>query len=526
MSNTWRSYLIAFVLGANAAALGPLSSALAQEITLQSRADGLAITGALLDFDGEYYRVTSRFGPLTIRADGVRCAGAGCPDLQNFVTEARFTGATQITETLLPELLDSFARDRGMRLTRRILNTRVSEYVLRRASDDRVTARFTVSSGTSEDGFIALLNGETDLALAAREPLEVEDLAAAASEPEGEPPLYQRARVVALDALVAVAAPETALGAISPEDLADVFTGRIESWAQLGLQDQPIRLHMPEVDSGLSQIFVRDLILPAGRALAPGITRHSDLGDLADAVAADPNALGVTSLAAAGIARPLALSGTCGYALIADETGLRTEDYPLTAPLYLYTPPRRLPRLVREFIAYFETAASERLVRQAGYVSQTVTATPVDAQGRRLAQAILSAGAETDLGDLQDLAQAMARTQRLSTTVRFADGSSEFDTQSRASISRLARALERGDFDGRRLVFVGFSDGAGAAGANLRLSLNRAETVAQAVRDTATDTDLEQVEFATRAFGEALPMACDDTAWGRAVNRRVEVWLE
>jgi phosphate transport system substrate-binding protein len=27
------------------------------------------------------------------------------------------------------------------------------------------------------------------------------------------------------------------------------------------------------------------------------------------------------------------------------------------------------------------------------------------------------------------------------------------------------------------------------------------------------------------AFGEAMPMACDDSAWGRQVNRRVEIWV-
>jgi len=27
------------------------------------------------------------------------------------------------------------------------------------------------------------------------------------------------------------------------------------------------------------------------------------------------------------------------------------------------------------------------------------------------------------------------------------------------------------------------------------------------------------------AFGETMPMACDDSDWGRQVNRRVEVWV-
>jgi phosphate transport system substrate-binding protein len=33
------------------------------------------------------------------------------------------------------------------------------------------------------------------------------------------------------------------------------------------------------------------------------------------------------------------------------------------------------------------------------------------------------------------------------------------------------------------------------------------------------------VRLRAEAYGEALPMACDDSDWGRRVNRRVEVWL-
>jgi phosphate transport system substrate-binding protein len=36
---------------------------------------------------------------------------------------------------------------------------------------------------------------------------------------------------------------------------------------------------------------------------------------------------------------------------------------------------------------------------------------------------------------------------------------------------------------------------------------------------------LDRIDMSVDAFGEAMPMACDETAWGRQVNRRVEVWV-
>ena len=166
------------------------------------------------------------------------------------------------------------------------------------------------------------------------------------------------------------------------------------------------------------------------------------------------------------------------------------------------------------------------MIRQAGYVSQSITRTPLDDQGARLANAILSAGTEVSLADLQRLAMRMTGATRLSPTIRFSGGSSTFDTPSRSAISRLARAIELGMFDGRTVVFVGFSDGEGAASGNLTLSRNRAEAVRRAVLEAALAADLDRVSFRSTGFGEALPIACDDSAWGAAINRRVEVWLE
>jgi phosphate transport system substrate-binding protein len=74
------------------------------------------------------------------------------------------------------------------------------------------------------------------------------------------------------------------------------------------------------------------------------------------------------------------------------------------------------------------------------------------------------------------------------------------------------------------MVLAGFSDGSGAAEANLALSVERAARVAQELAAIAPDLPPEALPTVD-GFGEALPMACDETAIGRDLNRRVELWL-
>jgi len=46
-----------------------------------------------------------------------------------------------------------------------------------------------------------------------------------------------------------------------------------------------------------------------------------------------------------------------------------------------------------------------------------------------------------------------------------------------------------------------------------------------AVKQAAATVALNELDITVDAFGEALPMGCDDSAWGRQVNLRVEVWV-
>ncbi len=114
---------------------------------------------------------------------------------------------------------------------------------------------------------------------------------------------------------------------------------------------------------------------------------------------------------------------------------------------------------------------------------------------------------------------------RISTSFRFDVVSTRLDAQSRSNLLSLAQAIRDGRYDGRPLMLVGFSDGRGSAEANRELSSARAVAVLRDLETLMGGRFPEGVVVETEAFGEALPMGCDDTEWGRQINRRVELWV-
>ena len=498
--------------------------AAAQDITLVSRDGSVELSGTFLGFDGEYYRIDTVYGELTVDGSGVRCEGPACPSLEDYVARLSVSGAASMADLLLPALVEGFALREGYGLRREDLDATHVEYLLFDRETGRDLGRFRFRATTSDEGFADLLALEADIAMSVRE-IRPDEVARAREAGLGDLRARGRFRVLALDALVPIVSGSMPLDRISTVDLARAFTGEITNWAELGGPDAPISLHMRDAQSGLSQATVDRLVLPINGTLKDGIERHTTDAGLALAVAADPFGLGLASASELGPARRLSLTGSCGFALQANRQTIKTEDYPLTAPMFLYIPARRLPRLAREFLFYTQSVPAQQVIRRAGFVDQQPEAIVLDRQGDRFVNAIANAGSDVSLGDLQEMIAVLRPMQRLTTTFRFDAGSTGLDAQSRAHVDHLARRLEDGSFDGRKLTFIGFSDGEGPATTNRVIAERRAEAVRQAVIRAAETADLSQVTLEIDAFGEALPMACDDSEWGRKVNRRVEVWL-
>ncbi|MBT8153548.1 substrate-binding domain-containing protein [Epibacterium ulvae] len=492
----------------------------AQDVTLSSPDGAVEITGNLLGFDGEFYRVDTKFGELTVDGSGVSCEGPGCPSLSDFVAEITLSGSAAMAEILLPALIEGYALRNGYQTHRNKLSGQDFEYLLRKAGGG-TAARFVFAVSDTDQGFADLLDDAADIVMAQREVRDTE-LSAARSLGLGDLTQPARSRVLALDALVPIVAPDNPVQNIDLPSLIAVLRGEIDNWSVLGGPDAPISTHVPLEGVGVAQLIEDEFDLTG---LPSRAQQHERLDALARYVAIDPFALGLGLYSQIGTARALQLGGNCGFGLEVGRQAVKTEDYPITAPLFLYLPARRLPKIGREFLSYVRGPAAQIVIRRAGFVDQAPERIALNRQGNRLANAISSAGDEVGLSELARLVDGVKEMDRLTTTFRFETGSARPDAQSRGNIEQLARDLEAGVYDGRKLMFVGFSDGEGPAAANRDIALKRATAVRDAVIETSETANLSLVNLSVEAFGEAMPMACDDSAWGRKVNRRVEIWV-
>ncbi len=447
---------------------------------------GFAISGRVMSFDGEFYRLETDAGAATIAGAGLTCTGVGCPEA---VVEAlRVSARDASTKRLAETLFRRFAAAEGWALRENHTTQGIASLAMGANAD---MAAFTVSFGEGPDAWQVL------------------------RDPRGLPPGGWRDTALAFDALVPAVAVENPVTGLTMLAVRAAFAGEFPDWVGLGGGDDPVDIHWPEGLEGL-------LLDRYGLEPGPTALRYDDLAEAADAVVRSPGGLGLLPLSEIGSAVPLVLTGPCGRGAIGVAPAVRTGDYPLSEAISLRLPSARQKPAARAFLRWLETPDAAAAVRRAGFVDLAVGVVPEGRDGRQEADAVaLASGGAAGRSSLEaDLGDAV----RLDVAVRFRDGSSLPDRTARIQIDRLAGAIAQGQFDGARLIFAGFSDANGAADTNLQLSRRRAEAIRAAVMAGAGPTS-ERVTFEARGFGEAMPVACNGVEWGESLNRRVEVWL-
>ena len=99
----------------------------------------------------------------------------------------------------------------------------------------------------------------------------------------------------------------------------------------------------------------------------------------------------------------------------------------------------------------------------------------------------------------------------------FAVGKSELQSASRTNLTNLAAILNK--YPDTEVLIEGHTDATGSDESNLTLSRNRAQSVANFLEGQ----QVLVTRFTIMGYGEAQPIATNDTDAGRAANRRVEL---
>lgn len=488
------------------AALCLWSPLAAQDVTLRFADGSLEVSGPLLGFDGQAFRLDTRFGILTIAADAVTCEG-DCPS-QADPPIVRLEGSPIMAEVLMPALVDAFARSLGIASRPVALETGVGLQLV--TPNDEVAAQFNILGSSTTAGFVSLVRNRADIVLADRH-IHKDERTALLNVDLGDLRNPMRRRLVARQRMHLYGDLNTG-GQSTPDIVRMVAPGGAPGLFVSEPEEEAISDRLQSLSGRMSG---------SGRPTPPVMTTDTVDAAFERAMSVDSGAvITAQSRAPTGLTKlPLSHGCTAGSA-----DGAGGEAYPLMVHLWLYTAEPRLPELARAFLVFASGPEAQRVVDRAGFVDQRPRPIPLAAQGDRVARAITDLSPELDLNDLQTALQRLQGYDRLSTAFRFMPEGEDLTAASQSEAQSLAALLDSGHYDGRELLFLGMTDGDGAAEENREVAEAQAALAVQSVRQ-AMVTRRDRVSLQPLGLGELFPLACDDFEWGKFVNRRVEVWV-
>lgn len=410
-------------------------------------------------------------------------------------------GSNTIGEQLGPALVSGFLQSRGFTQINAQHNPVTHQHSITAGVDpQRPQVHIDIHTQGSSTGFIALHNRAGKIAAASR---PIQDDEASLLSSLGDMHSKHAEHVLAIDGLAIVLNSSNPISHLSIEQLAAVFSGELNNWAQLGETPAPINVYARDHNSGTWETFKELVLSPNNKTLTSNAKRFESSEGLSDAVSKDPHAIGFISLPYVRQAKAIAVSAGNALAMQPSAELIATEDYPLSRRLYLYTAEHENNALARAFLAFTQSAAGQRLVENNGFISQNVTA--------------LSVPIADDMpAPYQQLAK---DAQRLSVNFRFKEGSAQLDNKAQRDIERVLTYLRQHNKTKQKLTLVGFGDS--------KLDPQRAVLLSK-LRAMAVRRELQNQDIIFReilGIGDVMPIANNQLDQGRIKNRRVELWV-
>lgn len=225
-----------------------------------------------------------------------------------------------------------------------------------------------VTGGGTGTGIAALINNTVDIANASRH-MKEEEIAAA--EANGITPLEF---TVAIDALAIIVNPANPISQLTIDQLADIYTGRITNWKELGGNDAPIVLLSRETNSGTHVYFLEEVVRKGDKEnkdiFAPQTLLMPSSVGITSELRRNPNAIGYDGFGYVDPAHEklvaIAPDATSPYILPSVETGA-DGSYPISRGLFMYTAGEPTGA-IRNYLDWILGPEGQTIVAELGFV--------------------------------------------------------------------------------------------------------------------------------------------------------------
>ena len=215
----------------------------------------------------------------------------------------------------------------------------------------------TISESGSGNGVKSLMNNVCDIANMSRfmKPAEFKSCV--------DKGILPVAHVVAFDGLAVVVNPKNPVKALTISQIADIYTGKISNWKQLGGEDAKIVVVSRDTNSGTYETF-NELVLKKA-AITKDAEYVGSNGQARTRVNTTKNAIAYVGLGFVDdTVKPLSVEG-----ILPTAKSVSTGKYPIARPLYMFT--NGYPKMgsdVYNFVTLHLSKEGREIVSDLGYI--------------------------------------------------------------------------------------------------------------------------------------------------------------
>jgi phosphate transport system substrate-binding protein len=227
--------------------------------------------------------------------------------------------------------------------------------------------RISVTGGGSGTGIAALINKTVDIANASRQ-IKAEEVTEAKAN--GVEP---KEHIIAKDAIAVIVNPENPVSQLTLKQISDIYSGKINNWAEVGGEDRPIVRLSRETNSG-THVYFLETVIRLGNSKDKTLFSMDTLllpsseGIVAE-VRQNPNAIGYDGLGyVPKDLKMIAIAKEAGgtYVLPSIAT-VNDKTYPIARDLYMYTNGEPTGA-VKTYLDWILSPEAQKIVADLGFV--------------------------------------------------------------------------------------------------------------------------------------------------------------